>query len=115
MRRFQQQVVQWMHGAFGYRDSEDIRMRELRFLEEALELCQATGMSRDNVLFMVDYVFKRPKGDPKQEIGGVMITIAGMCHALGLDLEECARDERQRIERNVEQIQQRHAAKPRPR
>lgn len=113
-RTFQSQVVGWMRNAFGYGDADDLQMRQLRFMEEALELVQSSGMSRDNVLFMVDYVFKRPKGSPTQEIGGVMVTLAGMAHALDTDMEQCAKAELQRIERNVDEIRKRHAAKPRP-
>jgi hypothetical protein len=52
---------------------------------------QALGVSKEDVLKWVDYVYGRPVGEPKQEVGGVMITLAVLCNEAEIKLDEaCA-------------------------
>ena len=73
---YQQRVEEWLEACFPLSVRSDRAERTHRFLEEALELAQANGCSRDDAVALVDYVFSRAKGDPKQEVGGVMVTRA---------------------------------------
>jgi len=109
---FQQRVQPWMMECFGPVISADREERNHRFLEESLELVQATGCTAHEAHQLVDYVYGRPVGEPTQEVGGVMVTLAALCLANGLDLHDAAEVELARIWTKVETIRAKQAAKP---
>lgn len=109
---FQGRVAPWMQTCFGPEISADRQERNHRFLEEALELVQANGCTRDEALQLVDYVYGRPVGDLRQEVGGVMVTLAALCLASGADMHQDGETELARIWTKVEQIRAKQAAKP---
>ncbi|HFT6991359.1 MAG: hypothetical protein KH046_00615 [Stenotrophomonas maltophilia] len=83
---FQSGVSEWMDQCFLPSLYSDMTERGDRLLEEVLELLQAHGYDKARVPTLVDYVFSRPVGDPAQEVGGVMVTLAGYCWVAGLDM-----------------------------
>jgi hypothetical protein len=83
---FQGRAMDWGKKCFGLTLATDLRERTHRFGEEAIELLQAYGMTRREVLGAVDYVFGRPVGDKHQEVGGVYTTLAMLCEADGIDM-----------------------------
>ena len=109
---FQNQVAPWMQACFGAEISADKVERNHRFLEEALELVQSLGCTQSEAHQLVDYVYGRQEGEPQQEVGGVMVTLAALCLASGLDMHECGDVELKRIWTKVEQIRAKQAAKP---
>lgn len=109
---FQQRVQPWMLACFGEAIAADRQERNHRFLEEALELVQATGCTADEAHQLVDYVFGRPVGEPAQEVGGVMVTLAALCLAQGLDMHSAGEVELARIWTKVDAIRAKQAAKP---
>ena len=109
---FQQRVAPWMQECFGPEISADVTERNHRFLEEALELVQSKGCTANEAHQLVDYVFGRDVGDPHQEVGGVMVTLAALCLAAGLDMDKAAEDELARIWTKVDKIRAKQAAKP---
>ncbi|WP_253568106.1 hypothetical protein ABEG10_38155 (plasmid) [Burkholderia cenocepacia] len=109
---FQSRVQPWMLECFGAEIAADCDERNHRFLEEALELVQACGCTASEAHQLVDYTFGRPPGEPMQEVGGVMVTLAGLCLANGLDMHIAGDVELTRVWRKVEQIRAKHAAKP---
>lgn len=111
-QKFQQRVQPWMMACFGPEISADRIERNHRFLEEALELVQSLGCTASEAHQLVDYVFWRPLGEPVQETGGVMVTLAALCLANGLDMHECGETELARIWTKVEAIRAKQAAKP---
>jgi hypothetical protein len=38
---------------------------------------------------LIDYVYSRPTGDIKQEVGGVCISLLAFCENLGISAENC--------------------------
>lgn len=112
LRAFQERVWSWMARCFVRPDSTHPAQRSFRFVEEALELAQAMGTTRDDVLQLVEYVYGRPPGIVAQEIGGVMVTLSAVAGSVGLDLERCAADEIERCEANTEKIRAKDLAKP---
>jgi NTP pyrophosphatase (non-canonical NTP hydrolase) len=110
---FQAGVVEWMMECFGQEISADKRERSHRFIEESLELVQATGVSREEVLMLVDYVYGRPTGEVKQETGGVMVTLAALCGAHGISMDALGHLELARVWTKIEQIRAKQAGKPR--
>lgn len=85
-KSFQKRATEWAKRCFGVRLTEDVQERNFRFAEEALELVQACGMTRFEVQRALDYVYGRPVGVKRQEVGGVYTTFALLCEAHGIDM-----------------------------
>lgn len=109
---FQARVQPWLMACFGAMIAGDREERNHRFLEEALELVQACGCTADEAHQLVDYVYGRPVGEPHQEAGGVMVTLAALCLANALDMHEAGETELARIWTKVDAIRAKQAAKP---
>lgn len=109
---FQARVLEWMRSCFSRQDALHPAQRSFRFLEEALELGQAVGTSREDAQRLVEYVYARPTGQSSQEGGGVMVTLAGLLGSLGFDLTECAEGELRRCIDNTDKIRAKDLAKP---
>ncbi|WP_382513075.1 hypothetical protein, partial [Streptomyces sp. NPDC057020] len=94
---FQAGVAEWMGQCFLPSLYSNMTERGDRLLEEVLELLQAHGYDKARVPTLVDYVFGRPVGEPAQEVGGVMVTLAGYCWVAGLDMHAAGDAELARI------------------
>lgn len=110
---FQDRVKPWLDACFGPQIAIDKVERNYRFLEEALELVQSTGLARSEAHQLVDYVYGREVGDPHQEVGGVMNTLAALCLAQGLDMHKAGEHELARVWTKVEKIREKQQSKPR--
>lgn len=111
-RELQSKVKPWLLACFGENVASDIIERNHRFLEESLELVQSKGLTASEAHQLVDYVFNRPVGEPYQEVGGVMITLAALCLAAKLNMHDAGETELKRIWTKIDQIRQKQAAKP---
>lgn len=111
--RYQQRVNYWMLKCFGLEVAADTTERNYRFAEEALELVQSLGCSAEEAHKLVDYVFGRPGGVTEQEVGGVMVTLAALCNAQGISINEQAERELARVSEpaTMEKIRKKHKAK----
>ena len=109
---FQGRVQPWMMACFGAEISADGAERNHRFLEESLELVQACGCTASEAHQLVDYVYGRPVGERAQEVGGVMVTLAALCLAQGLNMHAAGDTELARIWTKVEAIRAKQATKP---
>lgn len=106
---FQDRVKPWLLECFGSEIASNKQERNHRFLEESLELVQACGCSASEAHQLVDYVFGRPVGEPHQEVGGVMVTLAALCLAQSLDMHGNGEMELARIWTKVEKIRAKQA------
>lgn len=110
---FQPRVDEWVEACFGGTIRGDTTERADRFIEEALELAQTIpAFTADRAHTLVDYVFNRPVGEPAQEVGGVMVTLAALCNATGLDITSSAETELARVWTKMAAIRAKQAAKP---
>ncbi|WP_319520157.1 hypothetical protein [uncultured Martelella sp.] len=109
---FQKRVDPWMQACFGAEISADRLERGDRLIEEVLELLQAVGYPRERITSLMEYTWSRPPGEPAQEVGGTMVTLAAFCLAHGLDMHENGETELARVWTKVEQIRAKQAAKP---
>ena len=109
---FQARVQPWMIACFGPAIAAEGAERNHRFLEESLELVQACGCTASEAHQLVDYVYGRPVGERAQEVGGVMVTLAALCLAQGLEMHVAGETELARIWTKVEAIRAKQAAKP---
>ena len=106
-------VDAWMKMCFGEEVAADIKERPHRFLEEALELVQAVGTTKGEAETLVEYVFGRPSGETRQEIGGTVLTLAALCNTVGFDMLLAAEDELSRVStpQMIAKLQAKNAAK----
>ncbi|MBV7542065.1 hypothetical protein [Acidovorax sp. sic0104] len=109
---FQDRVEPWLLECFGAKVAGNTLERSHRMLEEALELGQAVGCTREEAHQLVDYVFGRPVGEAAQEAGGVMLTLAALCRAHGIDMHEAGDRELARVWAKLEAIRAKQATKP---
>lgn len=90
-------AVQWAVRCFGVDHVINTRERSMRFIEEAIELCQSLGLSQNECTKVMRMVYSRKKGETNQEVGGVMITLMVLCESHDIDLVNSTRDELSRI------------------
>lgn len=112
MASYQRRVEEWLAACFPLSVRADRCERTHRFLEEALELAQANGCSRDDAIALVDYVFSRPPGQAGQEVGGVMVTLASLCSAVGVEMAEAGNCELNRNWDRIDVIRAKQRSKP---
>lgn len=112
MNFFQLEVHAWMEKCFTRPDSMLPQQRAFRFIEEALELVQAVGTTKEDVLRLVAYVYSRPVGNVEQEIGGVAVTLCGVAISHRVWMDVCAVRELERCVENTEKIRAKDLAKP---
>jgi hypothetical protein len=112
-KSYQDRVKEWLAACFTSPVGSDRLERTHRFLEEASELAQASGCSHEEAQALVEYVYSRPVGRPELEVGGVMVTLAGLCSVTNIDMTEAADRELRRNWEQIEAIRQKQASKPR--
>ena len=105
-------VKAWLDKAFAGRNC-DIEERALRLQEEVIELGQAEGITLYQSLGLVYQVYGKPVGDPVQELGGVLSTLAAYLAVTEDNPDEIFEDELSRIERPemIEKIRRKHDEK----
>ncbi len=109
---FQYRVWEWMQACFGSEISRDALERNHRFLEEALELVQASGCTHHEAVILVDYVYGRPVGEFSQEVGGVMVTLAALCQSRNVAMDQAGETELRRVWTKIATIREKQASKP---
>ena len=109
---FQKRVLEWMMACFSNEICRDTTECNHCFLEESLELVQSLGCIASEAHQLVTYVYSRPVGDPHQEVGGVMVTLAALCSAADMDMAPLGETELSRVWKNIEKIRAKQAAKP---
>ena len=105
-------MEEWLIACFPPAVVSDRQERTHRFLEESLELAQSNGCTREQAIALVNYVYGRPEGRPELEVGGVMVTLASLCSASGIDMEEAGEAELHRNWERIDAIRSKQAAKP---
>lgn len=104
LQSYQKRINGFMIKCFTKDVIENVPERSLRFIEEAIELVQATGLNKEHITKIMDYVYSRPIGERFQEVGGVMVTLAALCTTLKLDIVQCSELEYDRIMKNIDNI-----------
>lgn len=111
-KTLQTRVRKWVVDCFGEEIADNVGERNERFIEEALELVQASGLPKEDVLMLVDYVYRRPAGEIYQEIGGVVVTLSALCSALNQPFLINGEIELSRIKGKIELIREKQKNKP---
>lgn len=108
---YQGRVAEWVKECFGTDSQYDKAERAHRFFEEAAELYQASGQSKEDAYKLVDYVFSRPVGEQFQEVGGVMVTLAALCTAVKIPMFDAAAVELTRVWQKIDKIRAKNKTK----
>lgn len=107
----QRNIFEWAKETFGEAAIKP-HERARRFLEEALELVQAQGVSKTDVLNLVDYTYGRPVGHVEQEVGGVCVTLLAYCESVSVSAEQAMETEWARVQHiDPAKFRERQAAK----
>lgn len=93
----QRRVFAWAWNVFGGPVVRDVGERAERFAEEAIELVQALGLSRERVLAVVDHVYAKPPGTLEQEAGQAGVSLLALCESIGLSADACEAAEFERV------------------
>lgn len=105
-------ITSWAEACFGEEEARSVEQRGLRFLEEAIELFQASEGDRESAHKLVDYIFDRPVGVPHQELGGVSVTLLCLAESLGHRIDHAEAAEIARVLRKPpEEMGQRNQVK----
>lgn len=110
---YQSRVRRWVLQCFGRQIADDMVERSFRFLEEALELVQSVGCTKDQALALVDYVYNRPVGNTTQEVGGVLVTLHAFAAAAAIDAQHAGEVELMRVDNpeTIAKIRRKQASK----
>lgn len=108
---YQGRVQRWATECFGEHVASNKMQRVYRFLEEAIELAQSLHCTREECIQLVDYVYGRQSGVGFQEVGGVMVTLAALCAAHSISLDDAAEGEIARVWSKIDVIRAKQAAK----
>lgn len=83
-------LAEWAAAAFGSGHAASIPQRGVRMLEEAIEAAQAAGVDLAMAHKLLDFVYARPIGELRQELGGLGLATLLLAHSAGYsaDAEE---------------------------
>jgi hypothetical protein len=109
---FQDEVKPWLETCFSKEIASNKIERNHRFFEESTELVQSLNCTREEAHQLVDYVYDRPVGEPNQEVGGVMITLAALCLANNLNMHDAGFEELARVWTKIDVIREKQKLKP---
>lgn len=110
--RRQADIFAWAKAAFAVEQATSLPQRGVRLLEEAIEAFQAVGGDPEMAHDLIDYVFGRPAGELRQELGGVGVCILALAAAAGISADEAERFEVERVlSKPLDHFRQRNAMK----
>ena len=112
MNDFQKQVAEQVIATVGSSSLYHKRERALRVAEEVSELLQASGLCKKDFFNVIDYVYARPIGEVKSEVGDALITIAGLATAFDINMSTEASAGIQRFKQKRAKIRDKHNNKP---
>ena len=106
-----EQVRAWVIAAFGMGVFSDSRERGYRVLEESLELAQSVGVTENEALGLVEYVFGREPGTTTEEAGDLLVALSALAAAEEVGLEIAVTNTLHRNWLNIEKIRAKHVGK----
>jgi hypothetical protein len=97
--RARDRIVDWVRSRYGDEVLLSRKERAARLFEEAAELAQAEGLTRDLVFKILQRAYNRDRGEPGQEASGVMLTLLAWSYTSGVDLVQVCEKELDRVEK----------------
>ena len=106
-----QRVLAWAVDTFGP-VADNRHERAMRFIEEATELVQSCGLSRETVAAITERAYSRRAGQIRTELAQAGMTLEALAAHLAVDLSGAIGNEFNRVrEIPKEEWARRHAAK----
>lgn len=106
-----QLILNWAASTWGdtaYNPTE----RAMRMFEEAAETAQAMNLTEEVCSMILTRTFKRPKDDPRKEIGGLLVTVYALCAILDISPSEALATELTRmLSKSKEELRKKHQDK----
>lgn len=111
MRTRQERILDWAIETFG-NVAADRHERAMRFVEEAIELAQSCGLSRETIAAITERAYSRRAGALDSELAQAGMTLEALAEQIGFDLSNLVGNEFNRVrEVPKEEWARRHAAK----
>lgn len=88
MMTAQRMAFAWAVQTYG-EVAKKARYQAFRFLEEALELVQAMGLTKEDAIRTVEWVFSRSVGTVRVEVGDVRLSIDILAESQGVSSDDC--------------------------
>lgn len=107
----QERIANWAYETFDYNCVHDLDERIMRFFEEAVELAQSCNLPKEIAHQMIDHIYSLEVGELHQEIGGVVVSLAVLCHAHNESMLGNAETEYNRCILNIEKIRNKQKQK----
>lgn len=96
--QFQTDVGVSLAQSVGVESAASLTLRTARFVEEAIRLAQANGMSRERVRRVLYSVYGDAPGIPSEEVGAVIVNLTALSNAMGVDMVQAGVQEHARIQ-----------------
>lgn len=97
---------------FGIDDTFDKRERSLRFGEEAIELLQATGLQKEEIYGLIEYVYRKKPDAVRDEFADVQITLLALATAYDIFIDDLTEESLKWANKNIPMIQSIYKRKP---
>ena len=87
----------WVRDTFGERTAVSVDLRAARFIEEAIEAVQSAGLPLAELERVARFVYAKPAGELRQELGGVGLTLLAFAAAAGVSADDAESAEFARV------------------
>lgn len=103
----------WAKRCFGKEHVENGAVRGLRHVEEATEVAQCLGATKEDIIKVIEMVYSRPVGELYKEIGGSFLTLLVLCESHGISADDAvlsevirvlSKDQNYFVMRNAEKV-----------
>lgn len=113
LKEIESRVDIWLRDCVGHEVADNLEERNNRFCEEALELLQACGYTRQQIDAMADVVYsKSPSTDIAGACADVMVCLMPLARARQIDLTTALRETIKRNWANSNAIREKNRHKP---
>lgn len=108
---FLREVRHWKLATFSRETLTDLQAQTIVLIEEALEVGQSVGLTKDDVLARLSQVYSKEPGELWKELGGVAVTWAGVVGAAGHSAKYICKSALQDCWSRQEEIKRKHLTK----
>lgn len=109
----QEWVAGWLKLTLGVESLDNLRERAFRFIEEAMELAQACGVTRDEAQKLHSAVYEQRSGQFRKELGDAHLTLLALADTLRIDLLDCTKQRLEQLSdlKEIERVRAHHLDK----
>ena len=108
----QTKTLSFCINCYGIENTFSKRERALRFGEEAIELLQTTGLTKEDIINLIEYVYRKNPGEVKDEFAGAQLTLLALANSFGVYLDDEADNNLELVNKNMPMIIKKYCKKP---